>query len=430
MDTNVRFHPTLGLVAVVVLHAVLLAGVFVGLHRSPEPAQPQIVLPTHQPGHNFGPSVGQYPADRSHVPAHPKLDEMKQAATSEPQALASGVSRQTVDGLKTQCSTGNCHPAASMTANGQSTASALAAQLGARIYTQHLADGQSVYASLPAGKVWAVTGIGQTQAYAGPNRWIALTADMQRGLATPNAVNPLTPPSMQPPLPESAVPTIPAPTSKPVAPKQTGRKHQLALFLDGSARSLELQRWFHENPTLRDLSANCETQTYTAGNALYRARYADIVPVSQFPAVLLLAPDGGHIHATGGSMLPSDAASLLSDLKQAVALARSVQSVESIASANSGALRERGYNWDTAVQQQSQQPFQISNPNCPDGNCPPTDSTWLPRRPGGDGGLLPLLGPAVDSRNALFWLGGTEVISFALIVIIGLLIAVIIWKRM
>ncbi len=47
-----------------------------------------------------------------------------------------------------------------------------------------------------------------------------------------------------------------------------------------------LQDWFSQDKQLISLKESCEFQVYTAGNPIYKTRYADIVPAEQFPVVL------------------------------------------------------------------------------------------------------------------------------------------------
>ena len=42
---------------------------------------------------------------------------------------------------------------------------------------------------------------------------------------------------------------------------------------------------------------------YTSNNAIYRGRFAEIVPADQFAVVLFQDSTGGHVHAAGRSMI-------------------------------------------------------------------------------------------------------------------------------
>ncbi len=79
---------------------------------------------------------------------------------------------------------------------------------------------------------------------------------------------------------------------------------QVSDFKSGSRRT--------SNSALKE---SCEFQVYTATNAIYKTRYADIVPAEQFPVVLFQDATGGHIHAAGRSMIPSTPEELYSDLR-------------------------------------------------------------------------------------------------------------------
>lgn len=204
---------------------------------------------------------------------------------------------------------------------------------------------------------------------------------------------------------------IPAPSVTIAQPAVSPPRYQIALFVDSTTRSQALLNWWNTDPQLQSLKSKCDFQVYTPTNSLYRTRYANLVPIEQFPAVLFLRPDGGHIHAAGGNVLPATASELWKDLQASYELSRSVQSAQTqvLHSADSGLLRERGYNWDAAIQQQL--PITQSPEDCLDGSCP-TDNS---------GRLLPLFDRSTSNNQAVLWANAQEIVTFGLFAIAGLL---------
>lgn len=229
-------------------------------------------------------------------------------------------------------------------------------------------------------------------------------------------------------------PVQPVPTPVPVVPQRqpnvvpsqpatsTNKAlYQLALFLDSSAKSNTIRDWFTKDPELVSLRGKCDFQVYTPENALYKTRYASIVPVSQFPAVLFLKPDGGHLHAAGGQMIPSTAAELYADLKEGFNLAKSVEMAEAVPQ-ESGAIREKGYSWDDQVAPT----MQLNEQDCPGGICPPREvPSWRP----GDK-VRDLFGPEPSGLEAILWASPIEIAVFAVLgVIVLMVVALLIKKR-
>jgi hypothetical protein len=236
---------------------------------------------------------------------------------------------------------------------------------------------------------------------------------------TPTLVTPQRP-AVRPAVKPAVQPTTPAvqPTTPAVSPR-----YEIALFLDGSAKSNTIAEWFRTNRNLASLRAKCDFQEYAANNAMYRTRFANIVPVNQFPAILFLKPDGGHVHAAGGRMIPGSADMLYADLKEGYRLSRSVEAAEAIPD-NSGVIREAGYSWDSQISPS----MQLQNPqDCPDGVCPlpdDEDDRWRPGDRARD------LFDRVPSRNAILWASPIEIAVFVVLGLIVLLaIAAIIKKR-
>lgn len=419
MEREVKVRLSVGLVSVVALHALLLAVVFSGLHHANSdtvtPWIDQLQIPSYQPPRPLGaPSMSTPP---NYGTNHPALNELKQ---SSPASL---------DEAKGQSVT--ICPSCDVDAAQQ-----WANKYGANLVTVRdlRRNTVQVYARLPEGRTWAATGTRTTRTFSGTKAHRAVIADMQLGLAaTPQRPAPSIPVhDPHPPLPDatpSAPLTIPAPgpadPASPAAPASTAapaaaaKSVQIALFVDQTPAGQQLLQWFNADRNLVDLRSKCEFQVYTPQNALYRARYAEVVPATQFPAILFLRADGGHIHAAGGAMLPSTPEQLYADLRASYRLSESVSNAPGLA--QTGALRERGYNWDKAIAELDA--GYVSAGECPPGTICPDDSEG--RRP-----LLPRIFDNGPDKSAILWAGGSEIVMAILAIAAVILIGVILYKRL
>ncbi len=194
------------------------------------------------------------------------------------------------------------------------------------------------------------------------------------------------------------------------------KSYQIALFVNADATSQRLQEWFTQNKQLAALKESCEFQVYTATNAIYKTRYADIVPAEQFPVVLFQDATGGHIHAAGRSMIPSTPEELYSDLRHGYLLYKQAKQAQ-----KTGAVKTKGYSWDDAITPT----LYLSAEDCPDGYCPTPPSE--DRRPLDR--VRDLFDGAKDTRNALMWLSAGEIATVALIGIAAVLLVFILIKR-
>ncbi|QDT08012.1 hypothetical protein K227x_64420 [Rubripirellula lacrimiformis] len=229
-------------------------------------------------------------------------------------------------------------------------------------------------------------------------------------------------------VPNVSVPIMPAtrPSSMaaPVAKYDTPppkKSYQLALFIDGSEKAHRLQDWFEGDPKLRELRGKCEFQIYTPSSVLYQQRFAEIVPVSQFPVVLFQDATGGHIHAAGGTMIPSSPAALFDDLQTGYTLYKQAKQGDV---RQTGAVKTKGYSWDASINPTMQL---ATSTDCPGGQCPTPDASWRP----GDR-LRDRTDDLFDGsgvRNAFLWANSGELSTIALIVIAGVLVLYIIHKR-
>jgi hypothetical protein len=258
-----------------------------------------------------------------------------------------------------------------------------------------------------------------------PQRVYPAPVVVQPTIVQPTVVTPTVTPTLAPPVPvtpnfvdvpkPAQEPLVVTPVSNPAAPPPK-KSYQIALFVNTDATSQRLQEWFTQNKQLAALKESCEFQVYTATNAIYKTRYADIVPAEQFPVVLFQDATGGHIHAAGRSMIPSTPDELYSDLRHGYTLYKQAKQAQ-----KTGAVKTKGYSWDDAITPT----LYLSAEDCPDGYCPTPPSE--DRRPLDR--VRDLFDSAKDTRNALMWLSAGEIATVALIGIAAVLLVFILIKR-
>jgi hypothetical protein len=258
-----------------------------------------------------------------------------------------------------------------------------------------------------------------------PQRVYPAPVVVQPTIVQPTVVTPTVTPTLAQPVPATPnfvdtqkptqEPLVVTPVSNPAAPPPK-KSYQIALFINTDATSQRLQEWFTQNKQLAALKESCEFQVYTATNAIYRTRYADIVPAEQFPVVLFQDATGGHIHAAGRSMIPSTPDELYSDLRHGYTLYKQAKEAQ-----KTGAVKTKGYSWDDAITPT----LYLSAEDCPDGYCPTPPSE--DRRPLDR--VRDLFDGAKDTRNALLWLSAGEIATVALIGIAAVLLVFILFKR-
>ncbi len=323
---------------------------------------------------------------------------------------------------------------------GQSEAEQLARQLGAnlKIIANPSQNSITVYAALGNGMAWNTTNSVNTQIYSGANCFLAVLGDMQQGSTNPNFAN------NNATLPGSPLPAI-APSSQPVANQPTAPapsakqgRYQLALFLSPNDPASDLvSSWFESNAKLKQLKENCATEILTPANPIYRARFANVVLQKDFPAILFMEPDGGHVYAVGRPMLPRDDASLLADMRKGLELANSVKQaplMNAMQPANSGAIKTQGYNWDSMIQDNMQlvrsQEFPTET-DCidqdGDGECDTAGEPWYPGKKVNDllGGRKP---SPEEVITAVLWANGSEIVQICLGFVVVALVAAIAFK--
>ncbi len=258
-----------------------------------------------------------------------------------------------------------------------------------------------------------------------PQRVYPAPVVVQPTVVQPTVVTPTVTPTVAPPVPATPnfvdtqkptqEPLVVTPVSNPASPPPK-KSYQIALFVNADVTSQRLQAWFTQNKQLVALKESCEFQVYTSTNAIYKTRYADIVPAEQFPVVLFQDSTGGHIHAAGRSMIPSTAEELYSDLRHGYLLYKQAKQAQ-----KTGAVKTKGYSWDDAITPT----LYLSAEDCPDGYCPTQPSE--DRRPLDR--VRDLFDGANDTRNALMWLSAGEIATVALIGIAAVLLVFILIKR-
>ena len=257
----------------------------------------------------------------------------------------------------------------------------------------------------------------------------------------PVYVQPIYPrPTPQPLYPQPtlapALPPMPS-VSRPVTPPPSPvvKKYQFMVFYDNSDQSRQILEWLRDDPRfirMRKGDSITSVQYYTADNALYRARFAKVIPADQFPVVLLTDADGGHIHAAGGNFIPATSDQLYADMTKGLELYESVKKHSPAQGlVGSGAIKQAGYFFSPSVTPQ-QRLFAQDSQDCPDGNCPPDLSFDDGRNR--DGRLLDQLFDRADkAKSVLGWASGSELLLLmagVVLSIIVILLALALVKRL
>ncbi len=207
-------------------------------------------------------------------------------------------------------------------------------------------------------------------------------------------------------------------------------KWNLAIFTSDRWRvdpnESEFVAMFDTDPTLSDLKRRAHWHHYTAGDVVYKNRFAKYISVNQFPCVWFQRPDGGIVYKASGDNTPRTATDLVEQLRYYTKL-------------DPYSLKSHPTAPDSRVVHGISQ--NGSNPLCPDGNCPlpnqpyqpqPYQTPYIP-----DGSYSGELAdsatmfnrdrdrwwqnPVKNSMAAVIWILGGVVALFVFLVIAGLL---------
>ena len=382
MSDSIRIRLSVGLIVVAVLHAILLGLVFTALHTPSTDSQPTGVwqVPAYHPEIAIGSGAIEKLAEPPVINLEAQ-GEMKQAGP-----LFSRLRR-----TWTSSSRPACQPV----------------QVDFQRLTTYSTPAATV--SHPRVETTGVAVVKTTEA-TGKTKEAPQACETQCNVQQKLAANTAAAPSLLL-LPENtptkAGPAQPTPT----------KDYQIALFVGNDGQSKKLIEWFDQDPQLKDLRASCDFQVYTATNALYRTRFADIVPSDQFPVVLFQDATGGHIHAAGRSMIPETAQQLYSDLSYGYQLYQQAMQAQ-----KTGAIKARGYSWDDSIKPT----MSLFGEDCPDDVCPTEPSNrWRP------GGRVrdTLFDNVTTRRDALIWASAQEVATIVLSLIAVVLVGFILIKR-
>lgn len=117
----------------------------------------------------------------------------------------------------------------------------------------------------------------------------------------------------------------PQPSLQPAKPatgqmvaKPTTPRYSIELFVLHNDRDSEtLLNWFNSDATLQKWRKQTNFNVYTRDNATYKTRFANKIPDSSFPAVLVTDPTGGHVYICDRGSRPGSASALASSIAEA-----------------------------------------------------------------------------------------------------------------
>lgn len=208
------------------------------------------------------------------------------------------------------------------------------------------------------------------------------------------------------------------------APKQdpsvmsvpTNQRCSVALFVSTDSQSQSLLDWFNNDKYVVEFKKKCNFQAYTRDNALYKSRYANLIPADQFPAVVFTAPDGGHIYVAARSQLPGSASQLMQAMQAAFEVANKARA-------------QRPANDEAPA-------LEVNAPDCPDGSCTPADREpfFTPESDGARKPLFPFLRepdkPTIESLFYWLWNPGEAILAVCCTALFLLILLVVLVKVM
>ncbi len=232
---------------------------------------------------------------------------------------------------------------------------------------------------------------------------------------TPTYVQPAQPTYNTPTKPERSILTTAQSSTVP------RKSWQLSVFVGTDERSKTLLSWINTDPLFVKMRNSTDVQVYAKDDLLYRTRYASVIPVEQFPAIVLTDANGGHVHAAGGNMIPRTSAELYADFRQGASnyleAKKSAPTQQQPMQLANGLIKSHGYSWDNGIHP-AMQLIQQSTEDCPGGICPPDRDRPTP--------LLDLFERQKDSKSLMTWIGGNEIATLVVLAVcVGLVVVIV-----
>ena len=126
----------------------------------------------------------------------------------------------------------------------------------------------------------------------------------------PDCVNPPRPYNV--PSYPNVQPVQPVQPQMPMIARPTTPRYSIELFvLHNDRDSQQLLSWFNDDATLQKWRQSVNYNVYTRDNATYKTRFANKIPESSFPVVLVTDPTGGHVYLCDRTTKPRDELRLL-----------------------------------------------------------------------------------------------------------------------
>lgn len=163
--------------------------------------------------------------------------------------------------------------------------------------------------------------------------------------------------------PPQATPVAPAKPSGMIAKPTTPRYSIEVFVLHNDPLSATVLNWFNTNATLQTWKKSTNHNTYTRDSGLYKTRYANQIPVSSFPVVLVTAPDGGHVYVSDRDTTPGGASELVKAISDAMKIQKQAK--------EQAQQPKPPPNQDSCFADGRQSLIDAIVTDCPDGNCEP-----------------------------------------------------------
>jgi hypothetical protein len=200
---------------------------------------------------------------------------------------------------------------------------------------------------------------------------------------------------------------------------------QVALFLDDSSMSRQVEGWFNSDRDLVSLRRDADYQVYRAGSPVFEARYKNIVNRQDLPVVVVQDSDGGHIHVARRSNMPSSSGGLVEDIDLGARYRKQIKNsnmpitglLRSVSDSYAETSQGRKWDWDEDVVPELQSQDCVG-PDCPvDFN--PTDRP----RP-----LDRLFNRDRDTAQAFVWVNAIEIATGLVFLVVGIMVIMVVRK--